>query len=254
MRLLVLFLSVCALPAFGDEPNSWLNKEVPQLVLESGKTFSKVKFTKIEPDAVTISHAAGISRVPMEDLTEEARTALGYDPEKAAAARKMQQQQREQAQKEANATALLSRFTENFDEFKGITYYSHVEALPELRTGLRAYIAKPEADPKKAIFFLQPTFRGEDWIFMDSLVFAGNGEPVSFEFETETDVLDVAPLCHEWAHVPIQDVNAFAEVISRASAFRLSGKFAQDYELTASEVRSMLETVAFYKLLTGDLR
>lgn len=104
MRTLAALVALSFSFALHAAPTDWLNKEVPQLVLASGKTYTKVKFTKIEPDAVTISHAAGISRIRMEDLTEEGRTALGYDPEAAAQARaKFEAEQRAALQKQQAA-------------------------------------------------------------------------------------------------------------------------------------------------------
>lgn len=87
LHALILSLSI-AIALQAEEPSPWLNKKVPQLVLADGKTYTGVTFTKIEADAVTISHAGGIARVPMESLHVSAQEALGYDPEKAAAARK----------------------------------------------------------------------------------------------------------------------------------------------------------------------
>lgn len=88
IRTLIVVAALLATNARTEEPNSWLGKKVPSLILADGKTYSQVTFTKITPDAISITHAGGIARVPMEDLTEEARTALGYDPLKAAEARK----------------------------------------------------------------------------------------------------------------------------------------------------------------------
>ena len=86
--LLVFSAAILATVAWADEPNSWQGKKVPFLVLANGKTYSEVTFTKITPDAISITHIGGITRIPMEDLTEEARKALGYDPVKAEESRK----------------------------------------------------------------------------------------------------------------------------------------------------------------------
>ncbi len=66
----------------------WEGKTIPQLVTANGKTYSEVTFKKVEPDAITITHAGGVLRIPMEDLNPQSQAALGYDPAKAAAARK----------------------------------------------------------------------------------------------------------------------------------------------------------------------
>ena len=72
-----------------EEPNSWQGKKVPTLILADGKTYSQVTFSKVTPDAISITHAGGIVRIPMEELTEESRTALGYDPLKAEESRRL---------------------------------------------------------------------------------------------------------------------------------------------------------------------
>src|SRR5690606_7527818 len=52
----------------------------PKLVLANGHTYTEVTFKRLEPDAVTVAHADGIARIPMERLQVEAQNALGYDP------------------------------------------------------------------------------------------------------------------------------------------------------------------------------
>lgn len=88
MKMLSLFFLFLVTVLVGEEPNPWLGKKVPQLILENGKTYTNVTFTKIEPDVVTFTHEAGIMRIPMESLKAESREALGYDPDKAVAVRK----------------------------------------------------------------------------------------------------------------------------------------------------------------------
>lgn len=68
-------------------PEEWLNKEVPRLTLADGTIYTSVKFTEIFPHQITIRHAGGITRIPIEALNPEAQAALGFDPTKAAEAR-----------------------------------------------------------------------------------------------------------------------------------------------------------------------
>jgi formylglycine-generating enzyme required for sulfatase activity len=68
-----------------DLVSGWQGKKVPQLILANGTTYTDVTFTKVEADTITITHAGGILRIPMEALKPESQQALGYDPEKAAA-------------------------------------------------------------------------------------------------------------------------------------------------------------------------
>jgi len=76
-----------AVPVVSPESKDWTGQTVPLLLLQNGDSFSKVTFERIEPDQITIRHATGIASIAMEDLREESRTALGYDPEKANQAR-----------------------------------------------------------------------------------------------------------------------------------------------------------------------
>jgi hypothetical protein len=46
----------------------------------SGQTFVNCKLLKIEPDGVTFSHSAGITKVLFTDLPEAAQKRFGYDP------------------------------------------------------------------------------------------------------------------------------------------------------------------------------
>ena len=52
----------------------------------SGKKYLGVTVTRVEGDAIAISHADGIARVFFADLPPDLRTKYGYDPNKAAAA------------------------------------------------------------------------------------------------------------------------------------------------------------------------
>lgn len=99
-------LIVTGIPA-ETTPNEWQGKKVPQLILANGKTYQEVTFTKIEPDAITITHAGGIVRIPMESLRPESQQALGYDPEKAAVARQAYLAQ-QAALADANATRIAA--------------------------------------------------------------------------------------------------------------------------------------------------
>lgn len=69
-------------------PADWLNKPIPKLVLADGREYSDVTITEIAVDSIAIRHAGGVGRVPMEALKPESQAALGYDPAKAAEARK----------------------------------------------------------------------------------------------------------------------------------------------------------------------
>jgi hypothetical protein len=107
LQVISIVLFTSAIIHAAEPVNEWQGKKVPQLILAKGKTFTDVTFSKIEPDAVTISHSGGILRIPMEDLKPEAQTALGYDPVKAAESRKQFEAQK-QALDQANEARLAA--------------------------------------------------------------------------------------------------------------------------------------------------
>ena len=77
IRLFTLFL---AASVFADDAPPF------DLTTLSGKKYTGVTVTRVEGDAIAISHADGIARVSLADLPAELRTKYGYDPNKAAAA------------------------------------------------------------------------------------------------------------------------------------------------------------------------
>jgi monoamine oxidase len=55
------------------------------IITLSGEKFENGVVTRVEPDAVTITHSAGVARIPFSNLPPELRTQLGFDAEKLAA-------------------------------------------------------------------------------------------------------------------------------------------------------------------------
>jgi hypothetical protein len=55
-----------------------------EVVTLSGKRYDGATVTKIEPDALTVAHDAGVVRIPFSDLPEETQRKHGYDPKKTA--------------------------------------------------------------------------------------------------------------------------------------------------------------------------
>jgi hypothetical protein len=49
-----------------------------------GETFKKATVTRVEPDGITVTHAAGVAKIPFSDLPKEWQEKYGYDPQKAA--------------------------------------------------------------------------------------------------------------------------------------------------------------------------
>lgn len=235
---------------------TWLNKKVPQLLLADGKIFKDVTFTKIEPDAITITHSGGVQLILMELLRPESQKALGYDPEKAAKARSerinLTQKLAEEQAKTAEMQAFqneAANFENRFDKFKNRNFFFHRDDPGSRETSLAAYISQSATDASDAYLFLKVTYRGEDWIFMDQVIFAGGKEPVPYEFDADNEVPDGGALLHEWASVPIVDVPTFIKVIEGADSFRLSGKYSRDYDLSETERRVLLQTAKFFEKL-----
>ena len=65
------------------------NEKLPELKLKTGKTFTAVTITKKTADGIAIMHEAGTARIPFEQLPDDlVKTLGGFDPAKAAEARK----------------------------------------------------------------------------------------------------------------------------------------------------------------------
>lgn len=79
--ILPLLLLVPVLLAAEDE-------KLAELVTLDGKTYQGVTIRKVEPDGLSILHAAGTAKVPFEKLPEELQEKYGYDATAAAEHRK----------------------------------------------------------------------------------------------------------------------------------------------------------------------
>lgn len=55
------------------------------LTTEGGKSYRGCKVLKVDPDGLTVSHAAGIAKIAFTELSEAVRKEHGYDKEKAEA-------------------------------------------------------------------------------------------------------------------------------------------------------------------------
>lgn len=72
------------------------NEKLPELKLKNGKTFTTVIVTKKTADGIAIMHESGTARIPFEQLPDDlVKTLGGFDPEKAAEARKASAQSEE---------------------------------------------------------------------------------------------------------------------------------------------------------------
>jgi hypothetical protein len=77
MKTLLLWLALASLTFANGE-------RFPTLETRDGKSFSDVLVRSVEPDGITISHAAGIAHVRFELLPDDVRKVFNFDPAKAA--------------------------------------------------------------------------------------------------------------------------------------------------------------------------
>lgn len=88
MKWLTLLITTALLSlATAQDKNPWLGKKIPAFQLADGTIYKDATITRIDPDAIVLTHAAGVRRVPMEELKADSQAALGYDSQKAAKAR-----------------------------------------------------------------------------------------------------------------------------------------------------------------------
>lgn len=74
-----IILIICLLqPVLGQDPP----KEFAKLETTNGRVYEHVTVRKIEPDGISIMHADGSAKIVFEQLPEDVRRSLGYDPEK----------------------------------------------------------------------------------------------------------------------------------------------------------------------------
>ena len=83
---LALLVGMACVPvAAVDAPREW-----GELKVAGGKVYKDVKLIKADDEALRVSHATGVARIPYEYLPVEMQEEFGFDPVKAKAARKEQ--------------------------------------------------------------------------------------------------------------------------------------------------------------------
>jgi hypothetical protein len=63
---------------------SLLAAPIAEISTLTGKTYRQCQIVKVHPDGVSFTHANGAAKILFTDLSQEWRTRLGYDPDKAA--------------------------------------------------------------------------------------------------------------------------------------------------------------------------
>lgn len=71
--------------------------QAEDLTTRSGKEYKDIKVTGVEVDALKISHAAGLVRVPFEELPAELQSKYAFDPAKMEKARAEKRDAKDQA-------------------------------------------------------------------------------------------------------------------------------------------------------------
>ena len=113
---------VSAPPPTASKPTPAATPKGMEIVTTSGTKYENVTVTLIEPDGLSISHDAGLVKVPFTDLSEELRAKYNFDPQKAAqfaaatqetAKQKAAAQQKAAAEQQVQAEQL--KRTKSFD-------------------------------------------------------------------------------------------------------------------------------------------
>ena len=81
--LILALLTICG---HGEAPP----KQFEKLETTKGKVYENVTVRKVEPDGLSIMHESGTAKVAFEHLSDELKTAFGYDEGKAAEHREAQ--------------------------------------------------------------------------------------------------------------------------------------------------------------------
>ena len=83
-KLLIIAVIICT-GSFTVLANTNAPSAKPDITTLSGKTYTRCKITRVEPDGIRIFHATGVAKIPFADLPEDFRKKHGYDAEKSAA-------------------------------------------------------------------------------------------------------------------------------------------------------------------------
>lgn len=131
---------------------------VAEISTLTGKTYRDCHIVNVHPDGVSFRHASGAAKVLFTDLSQEWRSKLGYNPEKAAAYRLEQEQLRlKQAElrrklDEEQTKALLLAQQIELARLRGI----EVQARAELEAAAKAPApyppVVPDVQPLGAVF------------------------------------------------------------------------------------------------------
>jgi hypothetical protein len=135
------FLFILSAFLRADEPKEQKPFDVTTLL---GETYHHCRIIKVTPEAITLAHETGVSKVSFELLGDEWRTRYHYDPDKARVFVK------EEDEKRRRAEAERKRLQKDYEEFE--TGKMAQLALEESkRAQSEANLAKQQADAATAL-------------------------------------------------------------------------------------------------------
>lgn len=131
--------------------------KLPELV-HKGRTYKNTTIAKADETTAKITHADGIARIPIADLPESVRTAIGYDPAAA-----------EKATARAEADASIARMRARLIA-SGVILKMTVRDISSqgIAGSTRIYNAKGEFQNEDDVFFSQ---KGADGIYISGKVY-----------------------------------------------------------------------------------
>ncbi|MCW1886385.1 hypothetical protein OKA04_16730 [Luteolibacter flavescens] len=117
MKFLPLLLLTFPMLLAAEEPKDKKEDKLAELVTLNGKLYQDVTIRKVEPDGLSILHAAGTAKVPFEQLSSELQEKYGYTKE-AAAEHKEKMEEARLRQAEAEQVAREKREKATADHTK----------------------------------------------------------------------------------------------------------------------------------------
>jgi len=107
----------------------------------SGKKYNNTKVTAVEPDAIVISHEAGVAKIPFTQLPEEIRKKHGYDPMKAEAFARSREKEQALAMAEAVKKAEMAKKAEEENRsYSGLPRVKGVLTIREIESDLSSFV------------------------------------------------------------------------------------------------------------------
>jgi len=147
--LVIAFLSMTGLRASGgDDPKPF------DLTTLLGETFQRCRIIKVTPEAITISHDSGVSKIPFENLSDEWKKRFHYSPEKADAF------QKEEAVRRAIAEEKRRQARKDYERLQTRQLAERAAAESSWLQKLEEAIVQQQVETATAAAFATPTQPG----------------------------------------------------------------------------------------------